>query len=256
MYLMKKLVSPLFLPVSLCLEVLIAGLIVLWFTKKQKAGKILATLGAAMLLLLSNGAFAGLLLRPLECRYPAAGLGQATSLADVKWIVVLGGGHSTDTTLPVTSQMTPPTLARAVEGLRLHRLVPAAKLLFSGGGSSPEVSDAGVMLRLATALGVAAEDVVIECQSRDTKDQARLIRSIVGDDAFLLVTSASHMPRSMALFRKQGMHPIAAPTALRTRRQARWCRATLYPCASALKAAERAFYEYMGIAWAKLRGQI
>ena len=45
MFLFKKLVAPLFFPVSLCLTCLAAGLILLWFTKKQKAGKIVTTVG-------------------------------------------------------------------------------------------------------------------------------------------------------------------------------------------------------------------
>jgi len=36
-----------------------------------------------------------------------------------------------------------------------------------------------------------------ESESKDTKDEARLIKEMVGDDKFVLVTSASHMPRSV-----------------------------------------------------------
>ena len=39
-----------------------------------------------------------------------------------------------------------------------------------------------------------------------------VVKEIVGKDKFILVTSASHMLRAMALFRKQGMEPIPAPT--------------------------------------------
>lgn len=256
MYLLKKLVSPLCLPVGLCLEVLVAGLIVLWFTKRQKAGKVVVSLGAAMLFLLSNGVFATMLLLPLEGRYEALGVAGRASAPQVRWIVVLGGGHSPDTALPVTSRLSPFSLARAVEGIRLHRLLPGAKLVFSGGGSSAQDSDAGVMSELAVALGAKQEDMVLEHKSRDTKDQARMIRSIVGNDRFLLVTSGSHMPRSMGLFQKQGMRPIAAPSAVRSRRRTILSRAMLYPSAAALRAAERAFYEYLGIVWGKMRGQI
>jgi uncharacterized SAM-binding protein YcdF (DUF218 family) len=68
------------------------------------------------------------------------------------------------------------------------------------------------MARIATGLGVNPDDIVQENTSRDTKDEARIVRSMIHETPFVLVTSAYHMPRSMALFKAQGMHPIPAPT--------------------------------------------
>ncbi len=59
---------------------------------------------------------------------------------------------------------------------------------------------------------VKSEDIVLETKATDTKDHPIYVKKIVGKDRFILVTSASHMPRAMALFRKHGMEPIAAPT--------------------------------------------
>jgi len=254
MFLFKKLVAPLFFPVSLCLTCLAAGLILLWFTKKQKAGKIVTTVGVGLLLLFSNGPFSRLLLAPLEFRYPSLGA-EPGSAPRAKWIVVLGGGHAPDPKLPVTARLPSDALTRVVEGIRLHRELPNSKLLLSGSGSHG-FTDAGCMADVAEVLGVDRQDMILESKSRDTKDQARLIRSIVGESPFILVTSATHLPRSVALFRKQGMDPIPAPSGLRVRRQKFFSRATFYPGAGALKRVESAFYEYLGMAWAKLRGQI
>ena len=68
------------------------------------------------------------------------------------------------------------------------------------------------MAEVAKALGVKQEDLILESESNDTINEARLIKSIVGNDTFILVTSASHMPRSMGMFKKLGMQPIPAPT--------------------------------------------
>ncbi|MCH7750439.1 MAG: YdcF family protein [Acidobacteria bacterium] len=49
-------------------------------------------------------------------------------------------------------------------------------------------------------------------RSLDSKDQALAIQALVGGDRFVLVTSASHMPRTVAMFRKVGLDPIPTPT--------------------------------------------
>ncbi len=55
MFLFTKIVGLFVSPLSLCLEVLIIGLIMLWFTKKQRAGKIVISVGVFLLALLSYG---------------------------------------------------------------------------------------------------------------------------------------------------------------------------------------------------------
>ena len=96
----------------------------------------------------------------------------------------------------------------------------------------------------------------IESTSKDTKDEARLIHDIVGKDRFVLVTSASHMPRSMALFEKRGMRPIAAPTEYLVKMRQKVSPAMFFPGADGLRKAERSFHEYLGLWWAWLMGQI
>jgi len=258
MYVFKKLIAPLLFPAALCVEVLLVGLVLLWLTKRQKAGKIVATVGAAMVMLFTSTPFSKLVLGPLEYRHRAQALrgDPPDSLPQVRWVVVLGGGHSTDPRLPITSQMSPYALARVAEGVRLYRKLDRATLVFSGGTGRERRSDANVMADVALALGVEPKDIALERNSRDTKDQARQIGRIVGGDPFFLVTVASHMPGAMGLFRKQGLRPIAAPTAFRVKRYVGLTRNMFYPGAGALQSCERAFYEYLGIGWGKLRGQI
>src|SRR5262252_3629957 len=104
MFLFKKIVSPLFLPVPLCLEILILGLILIWFTRRQRAGKLVITLGALLLVLLSNTSVSDFLLKGLEYRYPQPSVGPGSNVggagSPVKYIVVLGGGYSNDPHLP------------------------------------------------------------------------------------------------------------------------------------------------------------
>ena len=254
MFLLKKIISPLFLPVPLCLEILLTGLVLLWFTRRQKLGKIVVSMGVILLAILSYDAIPNGLLRPLEYKYPP--LVHLKAIHDIKWIVVLGGGHISDPGIPCTGQLSDASMARLVEGIRLYRMLPGSKLILSGGSGFDPVPDAGIMADVARAIGVNKRDLILESLSRDTKDEARLIQKIIGRDRFVLVTSASHMPRAMALFEKRGMHPIPAPTEYLAKARQKISPAMFFPSADGLEKTERAFHEYLGLAWAKLRGQI
>jgi uncharacterized SAM-binding protein YcdF (DUF218 family) len=64
------------------------------------------------------------------------------------------------------------------------------------------------------------------------------------------------MPRSMALFRNQGMDPIPAPTDFLVKKGQRFGPGIFFPGAGELVRTERAVYEYLGMAWARLRRQM
>ncbi len=254
MFLLKKIMGPLFFPLPLCLVILLIGLFLLWLTRKQKAGKIVVSIGVILLAIFSFGLISDALLRPLENKYPPQL--EIDGISDVKWVVVLGGGHRSDPRVPVTSQISGASLARLVEGIRLQRKLPHSKLILSGGGAFDPVPNANIMADVALAIGVDKEILILEQSSKDTKDQAVLIKELVGKERFALVTSASHMPRSIALFRKQGMNPIPVPTDHQVKESQGSSPSIFFPNASDIGKIERAFYEYLGIIWAKLRGQI
>jgi uncharacterized SAM-binding protein YcdF (DUF218 family) len=254
MFLFKKIVAPLFFPIPLILGILLLGLFLVWLTRKQKTGKVIVLIGIIFLGMLSYDAVSDKLLQPLEYRYPS--LLSLENIQNVKWIVVLGGGHISDPKLPITSQLSNASLVRLVEGIRLHRELTKSKLILSGGSAFARMSEARIMADVAIAIGVKKEDLILEDISKDTEDEARLIQEIVCQERFILVTSASHMPRSIALFRKLSMHPIPAPTDYLVKESQEMSPGMFYPSVNGLCKAERAFYEYLGIAWAKLRGKI
>ena len=116
--------------------------------------------------------------------------------------------------------------------------------------------NAKIMANVAMAMEVDKQNLILEPSSKDTKDQARLIKELVGKDSFVLVTSASHMPRSLALFEKQGMKPIPAPTGYGVKQRQGQSPKMFFPRAHTLLEAETAFYEYLSMAWAKIRGEM
>ncbi len=254
MFLLKKIASQLLYPLPFCIEILLLGLIVLWFSRRQKIGKVVVFLGVALLTALSYDAVSNSLLRPLEYQYDSPG--NRGEISDVKWVVVLGGGHISDSRVPITSQISGTSLVRLVEGIRLHKMLPGSKLILSGGGSFDPVPNAKIMADVAMAIGIDREDLILESVSRDTRDEARLIQRIVGDERCILVTSASHMPRSVSLFKKLGMKPLPAPTAHQVKEPQGRGPSTFFPRPDSLRKAEIAVHEYLGSIWSRIRGHI
>ena len=252
MFLLKKLISRGLFPLPLSLEILCVGLYLLWFTRKQRTGKALVTLGTLLLTGLSYFFTANGLLHPLEHRYPPLDMtsrGEA-ALPAVRFIMVLGARANTDPGVPITSRVTSELMVRLIEGVRLHRELPGSKLILSGDNGSAEG-----MAQVAEALGVSPQDVILSPTPRDTEEEAMCVAPLLGQSPFVLVTSAAHMPRAMGLFRKRGLQPLPAPTDYLAPRHA-LDPEDVFPNAFNLFKSQTAFYEYLGLAWAEVRGKI
>ena len=258
MFVLKKVFSRLFFPIPLCIEVLLVGLLLLWFTRKQKAGRILVTLAGVLLFLFTSRFFSGMLLTPLESRYPALLTPTEASthvgLSEVKFIVVLAAGFLPEPGRPRAIQLDENSTTRLVEGVRMSKMLNCCKLVLSGGPGPDRVSSAAeTMAQLAQDLGIGRQDMILETQSRDTDEEARLVAPIVREHPFILVTEASHMPRAMALFREYGTRPIADPVGFRTSHSQAIVPDELFPGATGLDGSERAVYEYLGLAFEKIQ---
>ena len=251
MFLFQKIVTPLFFPVTIVLVIFVFGLSLLILSRRKTTATVLISIGVLLLATLSYESVSERLLKPLEDRYLP--LIHPANLEDVKWIVVLGGGHTSDRRLSATSQISEFSLFRLVEGIRLHREFPKTKLILSGGRVFDPVSEAKGMAEVALALGVKEENLVLEEASTDTSDQARLIRGLIKEDRFILVTSAAHMPRSMALFTKLGLHPVPAPTDYQVKEGQETIPRRFYPTADGLAKSQRAFYEYSALFWTSVK---
>jgi uncharacterized SAM-binding protein YcdF (DUF218 family) len=260
MFLLKKIISPFFYPLTLCMIVMICGLFLLWFTKRQKMGKILVSMGVIVTALLSCGAISDSILRPLERTYPPLLMEKTSGLPSfdqkVQWIVVLGGGHTSDPGLPVTSQISFDSLARLSEAVRIYRSLPGAKLILSGGAVFDTVSEAEIYFEMARIMDLPSRDLILSDQARDTEEEARFIQNRVGKDPLILVTSAFHMPRAVALFKKRGMNPIPAPAAHLVKMHSERAPGDFFPSVWGFQKAQVVVHEYLGILWSKLRDKI
>lgn len=244
MFVLKKIIGAAIMPFSVGALMLLLGLVLLWFTRRQVLGRVIVTAGTVFLLVVGCAPLSNELVRTLEAPYPP--LTDTRSVQDVRWVVVLGSGHVSDPGRPPTLKLTGQALARLTEGIRLHRSLPGSRLILSGGALWDSVPHATVLAEAAAAMGVSPHAIVAEPRPRDTDDEARLISERVGSDPFILVTSASHMPRALALFRAHGARPIPAPTDYAHQPDFVVRPESFLPTAGGLRNSERAVKEYVG----------
>lgn len=195
------------LPLPLLLMFIALGLLLVWFTRFQRSGKIVITTGWLALMLLSLQPVADGLLRPIEDKYPTWQGNQK-----VEYIVVLGGGYTWDEKWAPSSNLINNSLPRLNEGIRLWLANPGSKMIFTGAAAKTNpVSTAEAGARVAESLGVPRSAIITLDSPKDTEEEASAVKQAIGDAPFLLVTSASHLPRAMIFFEHAGLHPLPAP---------------------------------------------
>jgi len=185
------------------------------------------------------------LLAPLELQYPP--LRNDASLADVRDIVVLGGGYAPRNGVPVTAALEEDTLARIVEGVVLAKRFSTARLIVSGGTAGDGVPSALGYAIAARELGIDNQRLLVSDKSLDTAQEAGAMAKLLGDERFILVTSAYHMVRAMRLMERAGAHPIPAPTGQCADEPASGLWSKLLPTSSGLRRTERAMHEYVAL---------
>ncbi len=167
-----------------------------------------------LLLIASVNVPGSLLLRPLETRFP---VWRQASTDQVAGIILLGGFHldirvASALDSHMASQLSDIRSGiadRVMETVRLAKLYPEAKILYSGGGTEAQLGKK-VLMRL----GIERERIIIESRSQNTAENARLSKMIAApkqSEKWLLVTSAFHMPRAMGAFRAVGFPVEADP---------------------------------------------
>lgn len=216
-----------------------------------------AAAAAGLLVLCGFFPVGRLLMRPLEDRFPQPALdGPAPD-----GIVVLGGALDA----AIGAGRGQPTLSdaggRITAGAALARRFPGARLVFTGGSDALFVgvgSEAEDVRRLWTDLGIDPGRIEVEDRSRNTDENARFTRDLVGPrpgQRWLLVTSAFHMPRSVGLFRAAGFDVVPFPVDYRDAGTWRDVLPTTEASAGLMRL-DKAAREWIGLAAYRLSGKI
>lgn len=250
-FFVTKILGAVLMPLPLILLGLAVGLGVAALTRWRRLGLGVIALVALGLAALSWWPAADRLIAPLERSYPT--LNPADLPDQVPAVVVLGAGSVWAPELPVTSRLSATAVRRLTEGVRLWRRRPGAAFVVSGWGAErPEAELAAAFLR---SLGVPADAIRALPRPRNTEEEAAAYADLDLRGRPVLVTSAAHLPRAVAAFRSAGVDPIPAPTDHRAVRRGFHYARDYVPQARDLETAERAWHEYLGHAWAWLRGR-
>ncbi|HEY3590342.1 MAG TPA: envelope biogenesis factor ElyC [Buttiauxella sp.] len=250
LFILKKIIGGWLLPLPFLLLMMGAALCLLWFTRWQRSAKALLSVSWLVLLLISLQPVADKMLKPIEDTYP-------TWRGDTKvdYIVVLGGGYTWNPEWAPSSNLISNSLPRLTEGVRLWQANPGAKMIFTGARAiTNPVSTAEAGARVAESLGVPRSQIITLDEPKDTEEEAAAVAKAIGQQPFLLVTSASHLPRAMIFFQNVGLHPLPAPAnqlAIESPLNP-WER--IIPSPVWLMHSDRAGYETLGRIWQWLKG--
>ena len=202
---------PLFVyPLGLSCLLLIVGLFMGY--KRSRRTWIPITLALLILLIASNVRVSNSLITSLERQYlPLSNPPQAEA------IVVLGGATRNNEPPRIIPDMSDRG-DRMLYAVKLYKDGVAPLIILTGGRIQwfkGEASEAESMANLMEIMGVPRKAMILESRALNTRENAVYTQEILerrNINQILLVTSATHMPRSMAIFKKLGIKAIAAPT--------------------------------------------
>jgi len=184
---------------------------VLYYFKKRSSAKVIGILSFAWLLLCSLSLVTDPLVKKLEGRFPT--YKPSSQDSSLYYIIVLGGGHAEDPDLPANAQLHVTALGRLVEGIRIHRLLPNSKLVLSGYSPNNGTSQAAIQNKTALSLGVDEKNMYVQDKPKNTYEEAEGFAKRFGkDNKLIIVSTATHIPRAVRMFKLQGINAIPAPT--------------------------------------------
>jgi uncharacterized SAM-binding protein YcdF (DUF218 family) len=218
-------------------------------SKWRRAAHTMLWSGLFVLFLLGFEAFPNMLLRPLENRFSVP---QPHGIASHAGFIVLGGAVEQPKKFHEHGQV-------PLNGSAERMTIPVSwmrsnihfELVFSGGegrmitSGTTEATLAGAFYK---EQGLDMQRVRLEDGSRNTRENAQKVATLLGDSCqknWLLVTSASHMPRSMEEFNAVGCHVTPYPVDFQTSSTTAW---TEYSLANSLMRWQVALHEWLGLA--------
>lgn len=256
MFVLAKILDLLSQPLAWVAALLVFGLLVC----KRKPLGAQWLIASALVLLLAIGwlPLPDLLIRQLEQQ--AAEISPQADLKAYAGVIILGGatesGH-------LSQAHTQPLLNDAAERITapvaMLRRNPHLRLVYTGGegallGTGP--SEAARAQQFYASMGLSDTQVQYESVSRNTYENAVLTAQLPGMDItqrWLLVTSAWHMPRSMATFSKAGWNVTAYPVDYRTADNTPW---THYSLVGGALRWQLALHELLGLVAYRVTGKL
>jgi uncharacterized SAM-binding protein YcdF (DUF218 family) len=191
--------------------------------------------------------------RPFETILPLAGTARYDAL------LVMGGGTATRPDLDDEARS--PQLGQSGDRLRLAAAIHAqgrAPVLVASGSAIDRHRDFSAdTAALWQQMGVPADVVVRLPEPRNSASEVAAYARLASERGWTkmgLVTSARHLPRALALCRRQGLTVDPLPSDFRAD-DPRWDLPAIVPTGDGFAAVEAAAWEYLGIAAVHLLGE-
>src|SRR5580700_2740137 len=188
------------------------GGVLFFLVSRGRRGKVLVGISLLGFLVLAVAAVGPAKMLALEERFPRPQLPER-----IDGILVLGGAVDPALSLSYGETVFGSAVARVLAGTALARRYPEAKLALIGGegGFVPVgLAESRATLGLVIEQGVASARVILEERSRSTHENALYAKELIQPAPgaiWILITSAYHMPRSIASFDGVGWPVIPYP---------------------------------------------
>lgn len=263
MFIFLKLLKPFLLPPTLIAVAFVIGIVLVWRNRKRSGLRILV--GAlVMYALLSLDPIANGLAWTLERRY--AFQASLDAHRDAAAIVILAGGATEADGRRDIGELSGSSWRRLWGGINAYRAFGGTiPMLYSGGSGDPfnAVSHEAELARsYAFAAGIPAGAFMTETASRTTYESGTVVAQFLRErkpgvvrPKILLVTSAWHMLRAVAVFERSGLEVVPVPVDF-TSRTIRVNPLSLLPSADALSTSVLSIHEWVGMLGYRLLGRI
>lgn len=247
LFTLKKIAAGLLSPSSVIGACLLAGMVCLFRSKTPRSARVFFLSGILLAALSFSPWVADGLLHHLEKKYDPYSFPDETS---PEWILVLGQGVK-EGDVPDTSRVNGTMYARLMEAVRIsRRLTPVRTVVSISGRVSAETKTAW-WSSFCSNVRTDPQNAIILTEPKDTEEELRQALQYIGNDPFILVTSASHMPRAMRIAAALGGKAVAAPCDFEGYSAGPFYK-QLIPSSRQLCRTEKALHEYLGLLWFRL----
>ncbi|NLY26882.1 MAG: YdcF family protein [Alcaligenaceae bacterium] len=208
---LSSFLASLIIPLNLCVALLVMS-VLLFMLRWRKLAALTACTGLLWALFWSLPASSLWAGGRLEQMFPYRSPDQVPT---AQAIVVLGGSTANGRHNWFEPYDADRARARVDTAADLYKAHRAPRIIVSGAALEGSVSEAQIMANALRQQGVPDHAIELEARSLTTYENALYTAQELkrlNIDSIILVTSALHMPRSMGVFRSQGLQPIAAPS--------------------------------------------
>jgi len=223
---------------------LLSAFVLFWKTKGQPKLRFKIVLVLVVLWIIAIRPVAELALYPLERAYEIPDIDSLRNSEAID-VVILGGGAYEPEGEQIYSQLlSESSTIRFLNGLELCSILgPEYRIIHSGGGlkdnKTAEFQDK------LTSILQPDRITIMEIDSKRTIDHPTYVGKLLENDTFIMVTSASHIVRSVRVFRKAGYNPIPFPVGRLF--PSPYGFTDFFPSTNNLRKLEIALYEYFAL---------